>query len=120
MKNPSVAPLSIRGSVIIVRARDIELDAEERAELHRAEVALGHVFRRIHRIEWKVVALPLLVEVRCEIRSLSGVFAAGAKEATTRAAIQAVTQQVLKQKRRDKETRVSRRRVTPKRPRSRA
>ena len=111
MKNPTVDPVSIRESVIIVRTRGIELTASERGELHRAEVALGRVFRRIHRIEWKVAALPQGFEVRCEIRALSGVFAASASEDSARTSIQAVTQQILKQKRRAKETGISRRRV---------
>ncbi len=111
MKNPTVDPVSIRESVIIVRTRGIELTASERAELHRAETALGGVFRRIHRIEWKVAALPQGFEVRCEIRALSGVFAASAREDGARTSIQAVTQQILKQKRRAKETGISRRRV---------
>lgn len=111
MKNPGVDPVSIRESVIIVRTRGIELTASERAELHRSEMALGRVFKRIHRIEWKAAALPQGFETRCEIRALSGVFAASAVQDTVRTSIQAVTQQILKQKRRAKETGITRRRV---------
>lgn len=113
MKNPSAVPESIQNSVVILRCRGFELDAADRQELHRSEVGFGHVFRRIHRIEWKFIGRPREVELRCEIQALSGEFTAAAVEANGRAALQSVTQKILKQKRRAKTISVTRRRALP-------
>ena len=113
MKNPSTVPESIQNSVFILRCRGVELGAADRQELHRSEMALGHVFQRIHRIEWKFIGRPRDVELRCEIRALSGEFAAAAVEASARAALLAVTQKILKQKRRAKTISMTRRRAVP-------
>ncbi len=113
MKNPAAVPESIQNSVVILRCRGVELDAADRQELHRSEVAFGHVFRRIHRIEWKFIGRPREVELRCEIQALSGEFTAVAIEANGRAALQSVTQKILKQKRRSKTISVTRRRAVP-------
>ena len=50
MKDLAYSPKSVRNSVVILRCRDIELTASDRTELHKSEVALGHVFQMIHRI----------------------------------------------------------------------
>lgn len=113
MKNPSAVPESIQNSVVILRCRGVELDAADRQELHRSEMALGHVFQRIHRIEWKFIGRPRDVELRCNIQALSGEFAAAAIEGSSRAALQSVTQKILKQKRRAKTISVTRRRTVP-------
>ena len=113
MKSPAAVPESIQNSVVILRCRGLELDATDRQELHRSELAFGHVFKRIHRIEWKFIARPREVELRCEIQALSGEFVAEALEANARAALQAVTERILKQKRRAKTISVTRRRVVP-------
>lgn len=110
MKNPAKVPDSMRNSVVILRCRDIELTASDRTELHKSEVALGHVFRLIHRIEWKLLGRAQTVEARCHLRSRSGEFAAEGTGGNARGAIQDATQKILKQKRRSKETSVSRRR----------
>ena len=113
MKNPSVVPESIQNSVVILRCRGVELTAADRQELHRSEMAFGHVFHRIHRIEWKFIGRPREVELRCEIQALSGKFTAVAIEENGRAALQSVTQKILKQKRRAKTISVTRRRAAP-------
>lgn len=113
MKNPAAVPESLQNSVVILRCRGVELDAADRQELHRSEVAFGHVFRRIHRIEWKFIGRPREVELRCEIQALSGEFTAVAIEANGRATLQSVTQKILKQKRRAKTISVTRRRAVP-------
>ena len=113
MKNPAAVPESIQNSVVILRCRGIELDAADRQELHRSEMAFGHVFQKIHRIEWRLVGRPREVELQCAIRAMSGAFAAAATEATPRAALQAVTEKILKQKRRAKTISVTRRRAAP-------
>jgi hypothetical protein len=100
--------------VVILRCRGLELDAGDRQELHRSELALGHVFQRIHRIEWKFIGRVREVELRCAIRALSGEFAAAAVETNARAALQVVTQRILKQKRRAKTISVTHRRGGPK------
>jgi hypothetical protein len=109
MKDTSRSPNSVRNSVVILRCRDIELTASDRTELHKSEVALGHVFQMIHRIEWKIVGRPLAVEAQCRIRARSGEFFADGVGANARGAVQDATQKVLRQKRRAKETSVSRR-----------
>lgn len=113
MKNPSAVPESIRNSVVILRCRGVELEGADRQELHRSEMAFGHVFKRIHRIEWKFIGRSREVELRCEIQALSGEFAAAALEANARAALQSVTQKILKQKRRAKTISMTRRRAAP-------
>ena len=110
MKNLAAVPESILNTVVILRCRGVELDAADRRELHRSEVALGHVFRRIHRIEWRFLGRPRDVELRCEIRALSGEFVGAAIAVGAREALQAVTQKILKQKRRAKTISVTRRR----------
>ena len=99
--------------MVILRCRGVELDAADRQELHRSEMAFGHVFQRIHRIEWKFIGRPRDIELRCDIQALSGEFAAATIEANARAALQAVTQKILKQKRRAKTISVTRRRAVP-------
>lgn len=113
MKSPSALPESIQNSVIILRCRGVELDATDRRELHRSEIAFGHVFRRIHRIEWRFIGRPRAVELRCEIQALSGEFTAAGVEDNVRAALQSVTQKILKQKRRAKTIGVTKRRAIP-------
>lgn len=116
MKNLPAVPGSIRNSVVILRRRDVELDAADRRELHRNEVAFGGVFKLIHRIEWRFVGRPGEVELRCDLQALSGRFAATAVERNARAALQTVAQRILKQKRRAKTIAVSRRRAPGTRP----
>ncbi|MBK5254405.1 MAG: hypothetical protein JJE39_00075 [Vicinamibacteria bacterium] len=111
MKNLTDRPDSVRNSVVILRSRDIDLTASDRAELHKSEMALGHVFQRIHRIEWKIVSKPQEVEARCRIHARSGEFAADGTANNARGAVQEATQKILKQKRRAKETSISRRRA---------
>lgn len=113
MKSLSDTPSSIQNTVVILRCRGLELDSKDRQELHRSEVAFGHVFHRIHRIEWKLIANPDSVELRCEIRAASGNFSATAFGANARAVLQSVTEKILKQKRRAKTTAVTRRRAAP-------
>lgn len=69
MKDTSVVPASLTHSVSILRIYRLDLDAGERLELHRSEVALGRVFKRIHRIEWRIAARGKGVGLRCEVRS---------------------------------------------------
>ena len=111
MKDLTHNPDSVRNSVVILRCRDIQLTTSDRTELHKSEVALGYVFQMIHRIEWKIVARPLAVEAKCRIRARSGDFAADGTGRNARGAMQDATQKILRQKRRAKETSVSRRRV---------
>jgi len=54
LKNAADNPDSVRNSVVILRCNDIELSATDRKELHRSEVAFGHVFQMIHRVEWRI------------------------------------------------------------------
>ncbi len=112
MKDLTDRPDSVRNSVVILRCRDIELTPSDRTELHKSEVALGHVFKTIHRIEWKIIGRRQTVEAKCRINARSGQFGADGAGDNARAAMQDATQKVLKQKRRAKETAVSRRRVT--------
>jgi ribosome-associated translation inhibitor RaiA len=111
MKNISAVPASIRDSVVILRCRGLELSQADRTELQRSEAALGRVFQRIHRIEWIFTGRPQTVELRCSIRALSGEFSASAVEGNARGSLQAVTQKILKQKRRAKTISVTRRRT---------
>lgn len=113
MKDLSAVPASIQNSVVILRCRGLELNADDRQELHRSEVAFGHVFQRIHRIEWKIAGRASDVELRCDIRAQSGEFSATAAAANARAALQSLTQKILKQKRRAKTTSVTKRRTAP-------
>lgn len=111
MKNAADNPDSVRNSVVILRCNDIELSAADRTELHRSEVAFGHVFQMIHRIEWRISGRERGADAHCRIRARTGEFAADGSGGNARAALQEVTQKILKQKRRAKETAVSRRRV---------
>ena len=115
MKNLKTDPESVSDSVVILRCRDLRLSGVDRQELHRSEVAFGHVFQKIHRIEWHLSGLIGGVEATCRIRSRTGEFAAEGGGVNTRAALQVVTDRILKQKRRAKETSVSRRRAAPRR-----
>jgi ribosome-associated translation inhibitor RaiA len=111
VKNLDDKPESVRNSVVILRCRDIDLTASDRTELHKSEVALGRVFRLIHRIEWKVTGRARSVEARCQIHARSGEFAADGEGTNARGAVQDATQRILKQKVRAKETLVTRRRT---------
>lgn len=113
MKNLETDPESVSDSVVILRCRDLKLSGVDRTELHRSEVALGHVFQKIHRIEWHLTGTLDAVEATCRIRSRTGEFAAEGKGINTRAAVQVVTDRILKQKRRAKETSVTKRRAIP-------
>lgn len=114
MKNPTDSPDSVRHSVVILRCRDIALTASDRTELHKSEVALGHVFQMIHRIEWRIVGRERGAEAHCRLHARTGEFVADGSGANARAAVKDVTDKILRQKRRAKETAVSRRRA-PKR-----
>ncbi len=118
MKNSAVSPESVRDSVVIVRYRDLEAAPTDRKELHRSDVSIGHVFQKVHRIEWHLTGRGDTVEAKCRIRSRTGEFGAEGSGANTRAAILVATERILKQKRRAKETAVSKRRVSPNRSRT--
>jgi hypothetical protein len=112
VKDITDRPNSVRDTVVILRCRDIVLTASDRTELHKSEVALGHVFKTIHRIEWTIIGTSQGAEAQCRIHARSGEFAADGAGLNARSAMQDTTGKILKQKRRAKETAVSRRRVT--------
>ena len=103
MKNASVDLASVRESVVILRCRGLELGPADRKELQRADAAFGHVFQKIHRIEWTVTARPRAVEVHVHVHARGGDYEGRGTGTDARTAFQVVTRKILGQKRNQKE-----------------
>lgn len=84
-----------------------------RAQVRRAERALGHALPEIRRLEWTLNRTAPGIEARCHVLTRRGDWGAKAVEATVSAAVHEVTQKILIRERRAKKASLTRRKTIP-------